>query len=44
MTHNKGCTMYASIDLYLEHGSVEMTHNKGCTMYASLDLYLKLCL
>ena len=36
--------MYASKDLYLEHGSEEMTHNKGCTMYASLDLYLELCL
>ena len=42
MTHNKGCTMYASIDLYLKHGSAEMIHNKGCTMYASIDLYLEL--
>ena len=44
MTHNKGYTMYASKDLYLEHGSKEMTQNKGYTMYASLDLYLELCL
>ena len=34
--------MYASIDLYLEHGSKEMNHNKGnkgCTMYASIEIY-----
>ena len=41
MTHNKGCTIYASLDLYLEYGSEEMTHNKSCTMYASIDLYLE---
>ena len=41
MTHNKGCTMYDSLVLYLEHGSVELTHNKGCTMYVSKDLYLE---
>ena len=44
MTYHKGCTLYASIDLYLEHGSEEMNHNKGnksCTMYASIDLYLE---
>ena len=38
---NKGCTMDASLDLYLEYGSKEMAHNKGCTMYASIDLYLE---
>ena len=30
--------MYASIDLYLEHGSVEMNHHKGCVMYTSKEL------
>ena len=42
ITLNKACTMYTSIDFYLEHGSEEMTQNKSCTMYASIDLYLEL--
>ena len=41
ITLNKGCTMYTSIDFYLEHGSEEMTCNKGCTMYTSIDLLLE---
>ena len=38
ITLNKACTMYTSIDFYLEHGSEEMTQNKSCTMYASIEL------
>ena len=30
MTHDKGCTMNAFLDLYLEPGPKEMTHYKGC--------------
>ena len=39
MTHNEGCTMYASLDLNISWTwPAELIHNKGCTMYASIVL------
>ena len=31
LAHDKGCTMYTSINLK------EIIYNKGCTLYASID-------